>query len=405
LVWSGTGWTIAPAVPGRQVLKDEAERIIPAIVKNLSQPEAQSIRYVVHTQPVLPQIQAADLTGMLDRVTVLTKAPILVQALGKDIGSVDLPTSPQSWVQFDYAAKTVSLNPVEAQAYAVELASHLDQVPGEVTLKAVEDVPSEYSGGTYKKAVIEGNLHPGRKLDQTQLAVNLEAAFLTPDQRKVQVSLQKLPPKIHSQVAGFEFPGLVSVGQSSFHLGNHANRIHNIKRALEFEDLTVIPAGATFSYNEVLGWVSYAKGYVDGQAIFGNSLANVPGGGICQTSTTMFRAAVNGGLPIVERTNHSWDVHYYQDWHGVDSTVYPPGKTDLKFVNDTPGPLLVHSYAEDETEMAYFELYGTPDGRRVTFNTVQNVRVGRGRKIVTAQEITRPDGAIEKREIVSIYKR
>ena len=63
-----------------------------------------------------------------------------------------------------------------------------------------------------------------------------------------------------------------------------------------------------------------------------------PGGGICQTSTTLYNAVLRANLKVVERRNHSMPVHYVSP--GCDATV-DYGSTDLKFQNSTSGPIYV----------------------------------------------------------------
>jgi vancomycin resistance protein YoaR len=89
------------------------------------------------------------------------------------------------------------------------------------------------------------------------------------------------------------------------------------------------------------------------------------GGGICQVSTTVYRAAVFAGLPIVERHPHSYAVTYYSQilGHGLDATIYLGG-ADLRFTNDTGNSMLMQAYVKDDYEL-YIVIYGTNDGRVV----------------------------------------
>ncbi|MFH1012391.1 MAG: VanW family protein [Candidatus Peregrinibacteria bacterium] len=404
LMWSiDKGWAIQEARPGRRLVEGEVERIADSIldgIYNLDDKKVYRARY----ERVTPKVFGSDLGEMLARAVDLSQEPLKVH-FGKVTESLDVPLEADQWLDFDYVKKTVGPKEDQVTQYATDFAVRYDIEPSTVIVKRIDEFPSEYTQGTYKKAVIEGEFVSGRTIDQNKLVADLSQVLMQVGDRKVDVTFKQVPVTVKSEVPGMEFPQLVSLGQSSYQYGNESNRVHNIKRALELEDLTVVDAGEVFSYNKVLGWVTYEKGFVNGQVIFGDGLANVAGGGVCQTSTTMFRAIVNAGLPVTERINHSWDVHYYQDWHGVDATVYPPGKIDLGFLNDMPGPILVHSYTDDTNEMAYFELYGTSDGRTVRTETVQNYKVGAGRKIVTNWEVTYPDGVVDQRQIVSRYKR
>jgi vancomycin resistance protein YoaR len=88
------------------------------------------------------------------------------------------------------------------------------------------------------------------------------------------------------------------------------------------------------------------------------------GGGVCQVSTTFFRAALNAGLPIVERRSHSYRVAYYEQGFspGLDATVFDP-TTDLKIKNDTDNYILIQTIFNEKESRLTFDLYGTNDGR------------------------------------------
>jgi vancomycin resistance protein YoaR len=88
------------------------------------------------------------------------------------------------------------------------------------------------------------------------------------------------------------------------------------------------------------------------------------GGGVCQVSTTAFRAAFWGGFRIVERTAHGFRVHWYEPPVGLDATVYSPW-VDFKFLNDTPYHLLIETEANLQTGVLAFRFYGTKIGRTV----------------------------------------
>ena len=95
--------------------------------------------------------------------------------------------------------------------------------------------------------------------------------------------------------------------------------------------------------------------------IKGNETKKELGGGVCQVSTTVFRAAFNGGFPLVNRRNHSYAVPYYKPY-GLDATIYL-GAQDFKFKNDTPGDILIQAYVKGDD--VNFVFYGTDDGRKV----------------------------------------
>ncbi len=109
-----------------------------------------------------------------------------------------------------------------------------------------------------------------------------------------------------------------------------------------------------------------STGYDSAWIISGGRTVLGTGGGVCQTSTTMFRAALNSGLPVVERHAHAYRVSYYENDQpiGFDAAIYQPA-VDLKFRNDTPNYVLVQTETIPEENKIAFRIYGTPDGREV----------------------------------------
>lgn len=143
------------------------------------------------------------------------------------------------------------------------------------------------------------------------------------------------------------------------------NRVWNVALTAEKIDLTLIPPGAEFSFNKNLGEVSRRTGYRSAYVISGGKTVLGDGGGVCQVSTTLFRAALNAGLNITKRKAHSYRVSYYElnQKPGIDATVYS-GDVDLRFINDTPGYILMKTMTDSENLYMKIELYGTSDGRK-----------------------------------------
>lgn len=158
---------------------------------------------------------------------------------------------------------------------------------------------------------------------------------------------------------------LVAVGESWFR-GSVSNRVHNIKTAAAKLNGLLIPPGEEFSFNLSLGEVLAETGYKEAYVIKQGRTIPEIGGGVCQVSTTLFRAALNAGLPITERHAHAYRVGYYEQGFGpgIDATVYSP-TADLKFTNNTPHHLLIQTRFDQEKSYLAFDLYGTNDGRQV----------------------------------------
>ncbi len=153
---------------------------------------------------------------------------------------------------------------------------------------------------------------------------------------------------------------VVAQGESNFRGSSNARR-QNIRVAADRFSGVLIPKGETFSFNEILKDVEEEDGFVKELVIKGNKTEKELGGGVCQVSTTVYRAALNGGFPITSRRNHSYAVPYYKPY-GLDATIYI-GVQDFEFTNDTPGDVLLQAYMEGDN--LHFILYGTKDDRTV----------------------------------------
>ncbi len=154
---------------------------------------------------------------------------------------------------------------------------------------------------------------------------------------------------------------------TSIYFHSIPGRVHNVVLAASRINGTLVKPGDTFSFNDALGDVSAFTGYQQAYIISGGKTILGDGGGVCQVSTTLFRALLNAGLPIVERAAHAYRVGYYEQDSppGFDATVYAPSP-DLKFINDTPGYILIEAVANPKNYSLVFELYGTSDGRVAT---------------------------------------
>ncbi len=210
---------------------------------------------------------------------------------------------------------------------------------------------------------------------------------------------------------------LLASGRSNF-AGSPWGREKNIEKAVrEHLNNILIPPGATFSFNATLGGpVTQSRGWYEALGIFGNGdeLRPTPGGGLCQTSTTVYRAVLAGGFPVLERRSHSLYVGYYKKYGvGLDATIFP-GSQDLIFTNDSPSYLLMQSTTEGKDVTV--NIYGVPDGRRVALEgpyfsstapdgLLVHGRTLREKEIAWIQRVIRPDGEEQENVIVSAYKK
>ena len=170
----------------------------------------------------------------------------------------------------------------------------------------------------------------------------------------------KKPEISDDNIASLGIKELIGEGDSFFP-GSSPARLQNIKvGAARYQGLVLKP-GEVFSFGEILGDVGPAQGYTESKVILDGKQEFQYGGGLCQVSSTIFRAALNAGLPILERTNHAFQVSYYTQPYGVpgvDATIYYP-QVDFKFKNDTSKHILVKP--EYNGTSLKFRLYGTKE--------------------------------------------
>jgi len=196
---------------------------------------------------------------------------------------------------------------------------------------------------------------------------------------------------------------LVAEGDSYF-IGSSSARDNNIRVAAARFDGIVIPPGGTFSFNEYVGEVTTEEGYDESYVTAGDQLAIEVGGGICQVSTTVFRAAFWGGYPIVERWYHNNRIGYYELMGaglGMDATVYSP-QVDFRFLNDSQYPLLIETEIVDAEHRLIFRFYSTSDGRRVEADdVVKSAEVQPGPPIYQLDESLAPGSVIKWQSAVA----
>ncbi len=203
------------------------------------------------------------------------------------------------------------------------------------------------------------------------------------------------------------------------------DRKHNIALGAKRTSSVVVEPGEEYSFLEHLGDVSLATGYKKELVIAYGSTRKEAGGGICQVSTTLFRAAVDAGLPITDRTGHGYIVGYYGP--GLDATIYGPWR-DFKFLNDTGAPITVQSSVNKAGSIS-FSIIGIPDGRMATTSKmkISNVKqppkpiytsdfsleLGkkwctespvRGMDTEVTYTVTKPDGTVAEQVFETHYK-
>lgn len=242
----------------------------------------------------------------------------------------------------------------------------------------------------------------GQQLDLDMTTAAVQTA-LASGGRQADLAVITTRPAVGSVVDASQLgiSALLARGETDFR-GSPRNRIHNITVGTARYQGLLIPPNAEFSFDFFLGPVDGEHGFLPELVIKHNVTTPEFGGGLCQVSTTVFRTAVLAGLKITARRNHAYAVRYYGK-PGFDATIYPP-YTDLRFLNNTPGYILIATHI-DGTKLA-FEFWGTNDGRRVEIEgPTTYARQSNGAiKAVLKQKVTQGDQVIIEDTFNSNYQ-
>lgn len=169
---------------------------------------------------------------------------------------------------------------------------------------------------------------------------------------KPQIALWPLALVIALGAALFAFLAKAPSGQTE--LAGYATSLsarsssqkRNAKLAAASLNGAIIPSGAIFSFNQTVKSWSQDAGYVKAPVSFDGELVRAYGGGVCQTSTTLYNAVLLAGLPIEERHPHVFRPAYA--FPGRDAAVAFPG-VDLRFKNPYSWPIRLEAKASDST--------------------------------------------------------
>jgi len=354
---NGTAPVVNPARPGRYL---DVEGTLAGLTPALTRLASARVDLVV--REVLPPVADAE-PARAEAETMLSSPLTLVLAHPREGDPGPWVIAPEQLasmlvVRAEGGQLHAALNEQLLRAYLEEVAPAL----------AIEPVDARFH---FNDAM--GQLEPispstdGRTLDVGASVVHV-VQELAAGNHYMPLVVQTVPPR-YPDTATAEQVGIVQLvaeGDSYF-IGSPSGRDHNIRLAASKFDALIIGPGETFSFNHYLGEVTAEAGYDESYITAGEQLAIEVGGGICQVSTTVFRAAFWGGYPIVERWYHNHRIGYYELMGaglGMDATVYSP-QVDFKFTNDRPYPLLIETGIEDAAHRLIFRFYSTDDGRRV----------------------------------------
>lgn len=245
-----------------------------------------------------------------------------------------------------------------------EITVGLDQKKvGEFLDKLREEVDIPVQEGKFKmeagRVVEFQGSQAGVLIDEEQTVQKITEDIIKNAESASTLVVETKEPEITTEnVNDLGIKEMIGFGVSDF-TGSPTNRRANIQLGAQKLNGILIEPNEEFSLLKALGSFEASEGWLPELVIKGNKTVPELGGGACQFGTTMFRAALNTGLPITNRQNHSYSVSYYFPI-GTDATIYDPAP-DFKFINDTGHYILIQTKIEGNTMT--FEMWGTKDGR------------------------------------------
>lgn len=195
-------------------------------------------------------------------------------------------------------------------------------------------------------AILNIIYNPNETIENNIVDIEIETIVEEPRITKETINKYKIKELVGSAVTNFK--------------GGSSDRQKNIEVGVSKLNGILVAPGQEFSAVDAIGGVTEEAGFVKEYVINNGKTQKEIGGGLCQLATTLFRLALDSGLPIIERVNHRYVISYYGA--GLDATIYEP-HPDLRFINDTGNYLLLQGKAVNNE--VTFEFYGKKDGRTV----------------------------------------
>ena len=320
LVRRGLGIEVVAGRPGRRLAQEPAESRIVRALARLER--GQSVALPVVLDPV--EVTATDLAAAATQARTALSAPVRLEyertrwrlPRWRIAELLSLPVA---------GATEVSIAGPGAEAWFARLRKAVERAPADATFRpagdGIEIVPAK----------------SGLAVDVPATAKALLAAAVSRDARTAALVVRTAEAErttAEAQAMGIE-RRLASY--TTLYAGT-PDRITNLQLAVSLVDGALVAPGGTFSFNDRVGERTIERGFRPAPVIIKDEYDEAVGGGVSQVATTVFNAAWEAGLKIVERNPHSLYISRYQT--GRDATVNYPD-LDLKFVNDTPNWVFV----------------------------------------------------------------
>ncbi len=353
LAREGTEITVIPDEEGRKLNVDTA---VAEALEHLRSGDHSVIE--LSTDPVTPEVRADDLESAREDAWKLVGEPIVFTH-----NELDYPITPETLItalQID-DHNQASLDPTA-------LHERIEAIT-QATRRSPTNVMLGWDSGPYVVAEDQD----GEEVDPAGIEDAIVDLATKSDRTG---ALPMRPVKAEARADNIAELGIEShlaYGSSSF-VGSSAARAENVRVSARNISYKLVPPGGTFSYNDLQGPITEEHGYVNGTIISGSWVESDIGGGVCQVSTTVFRAAANAGFRFSEWNPHSWRLAFYEadgSDPGLDAAIYqaPDWELDLTFTNPLDSWLLLVVTTDGDWVTAHF--YGKNPGWNVEIHPAQ----------------------------------
>lgn len=348
--------TVQPEKPGRAVDIDEA---IESTLDLLKAGKPASLP--ISTRPVDPKVTQNELDGAKADAWNLIKEPIVFTH-----EELDYPVTPEDLTR---ALQIDSHN--QASLDPSVLRERFEQI-NSVTKRESRNVMLGWDSGLY---VVQEDVD-GAEVDYDKME-DLAVELSMSSDRHAELAMKPVKAAARADnIAELGIDTHLAYGSSSF-VGSSAARAENVRVSARNISYKLVAPGETFSYNDLQGPITEDHGYVSGTIISGNWVESDIGGGVCQVSTTVFRAAAKAGFRFSEWNPHSWRLAFYEadgSDPGLDAAIYQAESEwewslDLTFKNTLDSWLLIVVTTEGDWVTAH--LYGKDPGWNVEMHPAQ----------------------------------
>ncbi|MBU3112819.1 VanW family protein [Clostridium lacusfryxellense] len=209
----------------------------------------------------------------------------------------------------------------------------------------------------------------GKQLESDKLKKEIKSkinGILSEDVISIKAQVKDLKPKVTAKALK-TINTKISNYNTNFS-SSKEGRITNIDLSTKSINGTLLMPGDVFSFNGVVGERTVARGYQTAGVIIGDKLEQGLGGGICQTSSTLYNAILSTGIVSVERIHHTISSGYIPK--GQDATV-DYGNLDYKFKNTFKYPIYIEGSSLNGN--LNFNVYSNSELTKKTYRILNEV--------------------------------